>query len=114
MSDRIGSEPRRFDTMPSNPQRASVPEYDIARLGNVLVQLQSGLIVAQQSRQLAFAVLQRLSPQVLSVQLQQVEGVQEHVAILAPLAKLLKYRQPTVVTGKLGRAGPLAVWQDMC
>jgi hypothetical protein len=43
-------------------------------------------------------VPQRLSPQVLSVQLKQVEGVEENVAVLAALAKLLKYRQPTVVT----------------
>jgi hypothetical protein len=56
---------------------------DVARLVEMLIELQSWLGVAQDVRQLALAFLDRLTAQVRAVELQQVEGDQNGV-ILPP------------------------------
>jgi len=40
-----------------------------------------------------------LTPQVVAVQLDQVEGVQEHFAIVAPIANPIEHREAVLVAG---------------
>src|SRR5258708_39834772 len=51
-----------FETEP-----ARVPEHDVPRLGDMLVQLQAKLSAAQELGERALALLDRLAPQVLAV-----------------------------------------------
>jgi tRNA1(Val) A37 N6-methylase TrmN6 len=48
-----------------------MPEHNVAGLGDVLIELQAGLGMAQQLGELGLAVLDRLTAQVATVELQQ-------------------------------------------
>ena len=54
-----------------------MPEYALAIVGKVLVQTQPRKAPTQQARERRLARLQRLGPQVLAVQFEEVEGVEE-------------------------------------
>jgi hypothetical protein len=54
-----------------------VPEYALAIVGEVLVQAQPRKASPQQTRERRLARLQRVAPQVLAVELEEVEGVEE-------------------------------------
>jgi hypothetical protein len=64
-------------------------EYRGAVVLHVLVQMQTRQAAAQQARERPLARLERLAPQVLAVELQQVEGEQEHVPAAALVAESL-------------------------
>src|SRR5262249_39151853 len=53
----------------------------------------------QQARERRLARLQRLAPEILAVELEQVERKQEDTGIRAPIPETIKRRQPVVTTG---------------
>jgi hypothetical protein len=61
------------------------------------VQAQPRPTPAQQTCQSRLGGLQRFAPQILTVQFEQVEGEQEHAAIVAPLAQPLEHREALLV-----------------
>src|SRR5262249_8037053 len=71
--DRVAPEPLRPVAL--TPHLAGVPEYALAIVSEVLVQTQSRKAPTQQARERRLARLQRLPPQVLAIQLEEVEGV---------------------------------------
>jgi hypothetical protein len=68
-------EPLRHDAFEAH--LAGVPEYALAIVGEVLVQTQPRKAPTQQARERRLACLQRLAPQVLAIELEEVEGVEE-------------------------------------
>jgi hypothetical protein len=75
----------------------------------MLVQPQAWQAPAQQTHQRCLAGLKRFAPQVLAVQLEQVEGEQEHVVIVAPVAQPLEHRDPVLIADDglaVDQAGP--------
>jgi hypothetical protein len=64
-----------------------VAKYDLAGLGDVLVELQANRGGAQQGTELTLTHLDRVAPQVHAIDLEQVEGEQEDGAILAAVAQ---------------------------
>ena len=73
---------------------------DLARqIIDVLVELQPHPGSPQQRVELALADLDRLPAQVLTVDLQEVEGEQENGAIGAPVAQPVEARQAVAVVG---------------
>jgi hypothetical protein len=62
---------------------ASVREDDRAVLGDVLVEQDAGLGIAQQARQRGLSVEERAIAQILAVMLDQVEGVEDRGAVEA-------------------------------
>src|SRR5258708_6226852 len=67
------AEALRDDAFETHP--AGVAEYTLAIVGEVLVQTQPRRAPTQQARERRLARLQRLAPQVLAIQLEEVEGV---------------------------------------
>jgi hypothetical protein len=61
--------------MPSKAHLADVAEYALAIVGEMLVQTQPR---QQQARERRLVRLQRLAPQIVTVQLDQVEGIKEY------------------------------------
>src|SRR5262249_5184679 len=59
------------------PHLADVPEYALAIVGEVRVQTQTRKAPTQQARERHLARLKRLPPQVLAIQLEEIEGVEE-------------------------------------
>ena len=75
----------------------------------VLVQPQARSALAQDARQRRLADLDRLAAQVGAVQLQQVEGVEEGVGLVAAAAQDVEPRQPALVAAHhlaVDQAGP--------
>jgi hypothetical protein len=58
-----------------------MPQDDIARHRDVLVELQADLRPPQEARERTLARLNRLAPHVPAVQLQQVEAPRKHVPV---------------------------------
>ena len=75
------AEPLRDD--PLQPHLAGMVEYALAIVGEVLVHTQPRKAHAQQARKRRLARLQRLAPQVLAVQFEEVEGVEEYLVVSA-------------------------------
>src|SRR5262245_16682645 len=65
---------------------AGVAEDSLAVALNVLVPSQARPYLDQQGSQRGLAHIERLTSEIVAVQLDQVEGVQEHFAIVAPIA----------------------------
>src|SRR5262249_35899118 len=68
------------------PKVAGVAEYDLAVfLLDVLVEAQAGRCLGQDGRQRGLADLERIAAQVVAVELDQVEGIQEHAGVIPPI-----------------------------
>ena len=74
-------------------------EHDVTGLGEVLIDCKP-IWAAQRSSlpSSKLADLQGLGTQVLAIELQQVEGKQEHSTILPPVAQSVEARQAIAVT----------------
>src|SRR5262249_30693882 len=66
------AEPLRDDAF--QPHLASVPEHEVARLRQMLVQPQARKAAAQQACGRRLPGLKQLAPKVLAIQLEEVEG----------------------------------------
>jgi len=75
-----------------------VLEHRSAVLGNVFVEQDARLSIAQQPRQGGFAVEERAIPQILAVVFDKVEGVED---------RLMRGANPRTATSRLGPAPPL-------
>ncbi len=88
------AQPLRHDALEAH--LAGVTKDDIARMRKMLVEMQPRIAPAQQAGEPRLAGLDWLAPEVLTVQLQKVEGVEED-ALPAPLApQPLEHREPVV------------------
>ena len=76
-----------------------MPEYALAIVREVLVQTQSRTAPTQQARERRLARLQRLGPQVLAVQFEEVEGVEEDMLAGRLAPQPLEHREPIVIAG---------------
>jgi hypothetical protein len=74
-----------------------VPEYALAIVGEVLVQTQPRKAPTQQARQRRLAGLERLAPEVLAVELEEVEGVEEDLGRPLPVPQQGKHGEPVLV-----------------
>ena len=82
------AEALRYDALQT--KLAGVPEDDVTRLLNMVINLQPHARLGQQSDQQHLAPLDWLPPQVLAVKLDQVEGVKEDVSVRAAIAQPVK------------------------
>jgi hypothetical protein len=63
----------------------------------MLVEPDAGAGLGQDRCERGFADLKRITPQVVPVQLDQVEGLQEHVPVMLAVADTLERREPVVI-----------------
>jgi hypothetical protein len=77
-----------------------LPEYALAIVGEVLFQTQPWEASTQQARERRLARLQRLAPQVLAIQLEEVEGVEEDVLARGLAPQLLVDGKLVLIAGK--------------
>jgi hypothetical protein len=92
------AEPLRDDAL--EPHLAGVAEHDVAVVMlKMLVELQARPDLAQHGGERRLAHLERLTPQVSAVQLEQVEGEEEHGGVRAPVAQPVEARHAIVVAG---------------
>jgi hypothetical protein len=71
---------------------------DVARLLDVLAQLQPSLGMAQELGKARPPILDRLSAQIPAVQLQQVEGIHEYAPIIAAIAQPIEHGKSVPIT----------------
>ena len=84
--------------MPFAAELAGVLEHDHAlRMFKVFVQPQAWSALAQDARQGRLARLDRLAPQIGAVQLQQVEGIEEGVRLVAAMAQDVEPGEPALI-----------------
>src|SRR5215471_8880718 len=91
------AEPLRDDAFEAH--LTGVPEYALAIVGEVLVQAQARKAPTQQARERRLARLQRLAPQVLAIQLKEVESVKEDMPARRLAPQSLEHREPVFITG---------------
>jgi len=97
-------------------QLAGVGEDCRAVALKVLAVLDPGQCTCEELFEPCLALLERPGPPVLAVELQQVEGIEEHLAVMRPAVQLLEHRQassqqtasPSIVT-ELGRSAATAL-----
>jgi hypothetical protein len=70
-ADVARAEPFADDAL--EPELAGVAKHHVARLGDVLIELQAGRCLGQEAGKLGLACLERLAPQVPAVELEQIE-----------------------------------------
>jgi hypothetical protein len=88
----------RHDTLKT--QLAGVREHQRAvRVVEVLVEAQARRRAPQQARQSGLAHRERVAPQILAVQLDQVEGIEEYARVVALVPDAVERRDPVVTTG---------------
>src|SRR5262245_32674000 len=90
-------EPLRHDAFEAH--LAGVQEYALAIVGEVLVQTQTRKAPTQQARERHLARLQRLPPQVLAIQLEEVEGVEEDMLARRLAPKPFEHRESVLIAG---------------
>src|SRR5262245_18084429 len=78
---------------------AGVAEYALAIVGKVFVQAQSREAPTQQARERRIARLQRLAPQVLAIEFQEIEGVEEDMVARRLEPQPLEHRESVLVAG---------------
>ena len=79
------------------PHLAGVGEDGRAVAFDMLVEPDTGAGLGQDRCERDLADLKRVTPQVLAVQFDQVEGVQEHVPVMLAVADTLERCQPVVI-----------------
>jgi hypothetical protein len=65
-------------------------EHDVTGMGEMGVELQPRQRAAQQAGKRLLAHLKRLSPQVIAIELQQIEGNEEDLGVVAAMPQLVK------------------------
>ena len=83
--------------MPSKPHLADVREDNVAAMREMLVELHPRQRSAQQAGQRLLAHFERLAPQVVAVELQQIKGDENDVLVVAAMPQHLKSRHPVLV-----------------
>src|SRR6516165_10321860 len=91
------AEPLRHDAFEAH--LAGVPEYALAIMGEVLVQTQPRKAPTQQARELRLARLQRLAPQILAIQFEEIEGVEEDMLARRLAPQPFEHREPVLIAG---------------
>src|SRR5262245_29232520 len=91
------AEPLRHDALEAH--LASVPEYALAIVGEVLVQTQPRKATTQQARERRLARLQRLPPQGLTIQLKEVGDVNADMLPRRRPPQPLDHREPVLIAG---------------
>src|SRR5215510_7964081 len=77
---------------------------------DVLVEAQTGRGTPQYRCQRGLPCIERLTPQVVTVQLDEIEGVQEHASVVPPVADAVEARHAIAVAGhSLTRLGDKAL-----
>jgi hypothetical protein len=76
---------------------AGVAEDGLAVALDVLVPSQARPHLDQQGSQRGLADIERLSPEIVAVQFDQVESVQEHPAIVTPIPNAVEHREAVIV-----------------
>ena len=66
---------------------------------DVLVEQQAGSVVAQQLGERSLATFDGFKPEIVAVHLDEVEGVEEDVPIIAPVTQSVELPQAIVITG---------------
>src|SRR3954453_5938194 len=72
-------------------------EHDVAGMREMGVELHPRQRSAQQAGQRLLAHLKRLSPQVIAIKLQEIEGNEEDLWVVTAMPQLVKARHPTLV-----------------
>src|SRR5262249_8692030 len=72
-------------------------KYHVTRRHDVVVDLQPYRRLGEQPDQQHLATLDGLAPQVITIKLNEIEGVEEYAPVIAPVAQPVKYRQAVVV-----------------
>jgi hypothetical protein len=82
--------------MPSKPSLQAWRKMVAVAL-NVLVPSQAGSRLDQQGPQCRLADIERLTPEVITAELDQVEGVEEDASIMLPIADALEARPSVII-----------------
>src|SRR5262249_56545998 len=77
----------------------SMTEHHVPRRYDVVVDLQPYRRLGKQPDQQHLAPLDALAPQVITIKLNEVEGVEEHAPVIAPVAQPVEHRQAIIVAG---------------
>jgi hypothetical protein len=97
--------------MPSRPI-AGVPENEFAVVMlKMLIKPQTGHSLGENRRQRGFADFERIAAQVVAVQFDQIEGVEEHAGVIAPVTDAVEGCHAVVIAGDrfaVDDAGPRA------
>jgi hypothetical protein len=81
-------------------QLAGVREHQRAvRVVEVLVEAQSWRRASEQAGERRFAHRERVAPQIVAVEFDQVEGIEEHARVVALVPDAVERRDPVVTTG---------------
>ena len=89
-------------------------EHDVAAMREMLVELHPRQRSAQQAGQRLLAHLERLAPQVVAVELQQIEGDENDVLVVATMPQHLKSRHPILVAAHRLAIDQAAAVGDAC
>src|SRR5262249_41432437 len=89
------AEPLRDDALEA--KLASMTKYHVTRRYDMVVNLQPYRRFGEQPDQQHLAPLDALAPQVITIKLNEVEGVEEHAPVIAPVAQPAKHRQAIIV-----------------
>jgi len=76
-----------------------VAKHDVARFVHVVVEQQTRFGVAQELSERCLAGFDGLAAQVLTIKLDEVEGVEEHAPVITSPPQSVEHRQAIAVTG---------------
>src|SRR5262245_41153516 len=88
------AEPLRHDAFEA--KLTSMAKHHVTRRYDVVVNLQPYQRFGEQPDQQHLAMLDRLAPQVITIKLNEVEGVEEHAPVIAPVAQPVEHRQAII------------------
>src|SRR5262249_42480885 len=89
----------RFDTMPSSPHLAGVGEDGRAVALDMLVEPDAGAGLGHNRRERGLADLKRIAPEVVAVQLDEVERVEEYALVSALVPDEIERSNAVVIAG---------------
>jgi hypothetical protein len=78
---------------------AGVPKHGLAVALHVLVESNAWPSLGQDYSKRGLATLQRIRSEIVTVQFDQVEGVQENAFVMVPVANAIEQRDAVVITG---------------
>src|SRR5262249_59933183 len=91
------AEPLRHNAFEAKP--TSMAKHHVTRRHDVVVDLQPYRRLGEQPDQQHPATLEWLVPQVITIKLNEVERVEEHAPVIAPVAPPVEHRQAVLVAG---------------
>jgi len=89
--------PLRHDTF--KPHLAGVPKYGLAVAFHVFIEADAGAGLGHDRRERSLADLKRIAPQVVAIQLDQVEGVEEDAPVSVVMADEIERGNAVVIAG---------------